>query len=873
MRRRGFIGVGFLLLLSLQLRAFAAGDAPDARDLYLERAGPSLRVHWRPPADHAPVTPTELRLQTTRDLQRWQNLGQKVRWRGGSDFTGITFEASVDADHGFFRLLVRQDAGFIGLEPAEVLGFEGTFLDELSVLQDLTPDEFRRRHTPSRPYLERISFDPTAARFWPEYTNTTFAGGWPLPPGYNLTLTDRELACFRTNGFLVSERLGAPDFGTIYHRIFVRDLPVFVTSDSILHAWHRSYDAMLADVERGFLRPALSRLLQSLAEEIPNAAKDYTSRALLPSLLDADYYLSTARSLLAGNPVASHLGQESRVQDTLEAIAAGQYQEFRLFDQTNYVDFSQFKPRGHYIRYHLENYFRAMMWCGRVDLRVAGIPAVSTRELGTAMVLRDLCQRSGQMPLWKAMDQTLEVFVGVSDSMNFEQLGELQVAAGLTNINAIGRDELTGFRARIEDGTVGIQHIQGHPLVHDYEGQAKLPYSFTTFGQRFVLDAWAMGQVLFNRIVVPGSQPPELVRRRRSYSLDVAFSVFANDGAVPDLLANMANPLGVPFRDGYFYHHNLAAVRATVDQLPATAWDTSIYFLWLSALRSLSLPTTTESYPEAMRTRAWAMKSLNTQMASWTQLRHDTILYAKQTEIGPILCEYPAGFVEPRPEFLNRMQRMADRAATLLGTLPIEAPEFTPVEPYFSAAGMRNAFVTFLSRFAATCGTLRDMAEKELHQQPFNDSENALVDNWVETLLQYSGELEFTGIYPQLFFRGTEGKLPLEAAPPTVSVIPPPHDCNQADELVADVLTAGFSDPDGDPGGVLHEGVGAVNLLIIAVDNGPDRMVYAGPVFSFYEFEKPLGVRMTDEEWKAVVNSPGRPTPPPWTAEYLMPSE
>ena len=30
-------------------------------------------------------------------------------------------------------------------------------------------------------------------------------------------------------------------------------------------------------------------------------------------------------------------------------------------------------------------------------------------------------------------------------------------------------------------------------------------------------------------------------------------------------------------------------------------------------------------YPEAMSTRAWAMKTLNTQLASWTQLRHDTI--------------------------------------------------------------------------------------------------------------------------------------------------------------------------------------------------------------------------------------------------------
>lgn len=54
---------------------------------------------------------------------------------------------------------------------------------------------------------------------------------------------------------------------------------------------------------------------------------------------------------------------------------------------------------------------------------------------------------------------------------------------------------------------------------------------------------------------------------------------------------------------------------------------------------------------------------------------------------------------------------------------------------------------------------------------------------------------------------------------------------------------------------MIHEGVGNVNLLIMAVDNGPDRMVYAGPVFSHYEFEMPLGTRLTDEEWQLLLKS------------------
>ena len=84
------------------------------------------------------------------------------------------------------------------------------------------------------------------------------------------------------------------------------------------------------------------------------------------------------------------------------------------------------------------------------------------------------------------------------------------------------------------------------------------------------------------------------------------------------------------FRDGLPYAHNLTAVAATFDRLSPAAWEDSIYTRWLAALRTLSAPTTDARFPQAMRTRAWAMRTLNTQLASYTELKHDTVLYAKQ---------------------------------------------------------------------------------------------------------------------------------------------------------------------------------------------------------------------------------------------------
>ena len=128
------------------------------------------------------------------------------------------------------------------------------------------------------------------------------------------------------------------------------------------------------------------------------------------------------------------------------------------------------------------------------------------------------------------------------------------------------------------------------------------------------------------------------VQRRVPGALDGAFSVLGNDQIVPELVAQMKGtfpdqnrPHALKFRDGLPYQHNLAAVRAVMDSQEPSAWDSNIYMNWLACLRELSAPTTDAKFPEAMRTRPWAMKTLDTQLASWTQLRHDTILYAKQS--------------------------------------------------------------------------------------------------------------------------------------------------------------------------------------------------------------------------------------------------
>ena len=96
------------------------------------------------------------------------------------------------------------------------------------------------------------------------------------------------------------------------------------------------------------------------------------------------------------------------------------------------------------------------------------------------------------------------------------------------------------------------------------------------------------------------------VPRRVPSGLDVAFSVFGNNQIVPELVAriNDQRPDRHIFRDGWFYQHNLAAVRSVIEKQLASAWGQNLYMNWLAALRELSAPVTDALYPDAVRTRA-----------------------------------------------------------------------------------------------------------------------------------------------------------------------------------------------------------------------------------------------------------------------------
>ncbi len=836
----------------------------------------------------------EYEIEYSTDLIHWTPVGGKVRGIEGLSGPRLSLSLDEQPAPSFFRVIAHPDSATtnqLGDGGAQVFGYDDQFQNELDQLGFLPLEDFATNAS-NAPYLPELSWDPTTAQFWTNFDSTTLFqlrygdSSWPTVISYNFQLSPQERAIFMTNGFVVSERLGSPTFGDAYYRIFNADLPVFITADSVLHAWHRSYQSMLSEVEELALATLLEQVLTNMSAQLPATWQQYGSGPLRESILDADFFLTVARSLWAGKQAPNALnveGEPQRVADTLAAISSLAVTDLPLFGTMRTVDCSQFKIRGHYdASPRLGRYFQTMMWCGRIDLRLATFEPNKEddiRQLGAAVVMQYLLAQSGQFTNWAMIDDITRLFVGETDSMTFAQLDDLLVSANILSPAEVpDMLTLTNLQTRLLTGELGVQNIHSSFFYSPFSpAQVKLPRSFTLTGQKFVPDSWVFSQVVFDRVLWDANDPRTIfgkVIRRKPSCLDVAFAVFDNRQAVPEIVRQINDTNGVPFRDGLPYQHNLLAARNTLQGQDPAAWTNSIYAAWLDALRSLSAPKTDPKYPEAMRTHAWAMKTLETQLASWTELRHDTLLYVKQSYTEPVLCGYPAGFVEPIPNFWLKMQQLAQVTAGALSELPLSGQVTVSNHTgfgttTFNLAGLRADEVRFLNTFASQMATLQDMAERELAQQPFTSDETQLLKDVVERSIDYVGVRTWSGWYPALYYQNALNAL--EGYGDPFGYTTQVADCDVWDALVADVHTDLPDEITGDPGAVIHDAVGNVNMMLIAVDNGADHAIYAGPVFSHYEFEVPGVNRLSDPDWKTMLQSIQKPPAPEWTHSYLVP--
>jgi len=116
-----------------------------------------------------------------------------------------------------------------------------------------------------------------------------------------LNLRPADRALLARNGFVVPARLTFGTYAWAFHEVYQSQLPLYVSADAILHAVYITHDRLVADAESQRLAPALTEALDAMHAALPAASSAYPPSAAH----DLDLYLTVARSLLRGAPVAA----------------------------------------------------------------------------------------------------------------------------------------------------------------------------------------------------------------------------------------------------------------------------------------------------------------------------------------------------------------------------------------------------------------------------------------------------------------------------------------------------------------------------------------------------------------------------------------
>jgi hypothetical protein len=343
--------------------------------------------------------------------------------------------------------------------------------------------------------------------------------------------------------------------------------------------------------------------------------------------------------------------------------------------------------------------------------------------------------------------------------------------------------------------------------------QIKPSSSFLMMGQRFTIDSYVTGNVVYDKIMHKGKK----VLRLKPSAFDVLFAL-GNDEA-GDLLK--------PELEKYPYMSNLSSLRYLVDGYENDFWESSFYNGWLNSIKQLNAPDEAErgKLPEFMKTAAWWQSRMNTQLAGWAQLRHDNLLYVKQSYTGGVGCFYPTAYLEPEPDFYREIADLAERSKDTFLDAFEKAAKIT--KRNYNSEYFRRYYETLYK----TASKLEEIAKAELAgnvtaeqveylKQAYSMANNGCVqapDGW----------------YADLF-------------------IDSPEEAQKPDYVVVDIHTTP-TDESGTPvGWVWHVGTGNVDMIIVkAVDENGNPTVFCGPTMSYHEMTSLNFKRYTDEEWKA----------------------
>ncbi len=607
------------------------------------------------------------------------------------------------------------------------------------------------------------------------------------------SLSPEQQKFLQENGFF-AQKSPHRKFSELYKYLLEQSVPVYVTTDCVLHTYHVLYDYSLRILEMNYLYDDVLSLTNSLIAETKLQMQD-ADEEMKEALLDNLTYFEVSAKLLDPDYTISDAVEE-KVSAELSLIEeASGITKSPLFGYRE--DYSQYKPRGHYTRNDiLKRYFKAVMWYGRMAyyLKPEKDPENEMGKWFTrrALLMMEAVQKHRAQ--WQRISAPIELYVGKSDDLTVEEYLELKTKHfSDKTFTEIASDDMLLGQFITQALLYRAPQIVSTVVPDTMEPQIATK-GMRFFGQKYIPDSYIFQNLVYD--VVGTQNNPRIFPR----GLDV-FAVFGSTRARQILMET--------YQESRFlnYENQLNTLTEEFSMIQEDDWFTNLYWGWLATLKSL-IPKVPGFQP------AYQDKCLQTALGSWAELRHDTILYAKQSYTMEITAVMPRpeltkGYVEPVPECYARLKRLVDMSSRELE----------------EAAFLDKLVAQKFTTFSHILSQLHNIAVKEIENKTLTSDEFVII--------QHIGKaLEGLETFPAAKYQ---------------------TETDESAALIADVHT----DPNTKMVLEVGNDVPAFLYTVVEVDGKPQ--LFVGGVYDYYEFLHPLSDRLTDEQWQKLSPKPDKP--------------
>jgi hypothetical protein len=584
----------------------------------------------------------------------------------------------------------------------------------------------------------------------------------------------------------------------VYEQNDYHQFPSFVTTDLYLQLFHLYFDATLREVEEQKLFGLTEQFCQETKKELNRIVVAGNDSLKTKEWLDT--YLTVAIALLqkqAPQGNADALREYEQVMKSENSTSAFLGYTDAMFE------YSLFRPRGHYTRTDtLQRYFRTMMW-----LQMVPFQTDRPQDMKKAALLANVIGSNALLStLYKTLTEPLDWLMGKPDDVSIMQVWKLQQTASsfedlCQKVDQAG-EKLTRLRPKFL--RTGRNKVRLMP-------------------QRYQPDAEVLQEMV------------DYDSQESKRPVPTGLDVFAAMGVsqAEQILTKELNEA----KRWNGYEANMKRMKQRMDSIN---WNDNVANVWLSALKMLN--DKVEKAPYFMQTPQWDKKELNAALASWAELKHDAILYAKQplgAECGGAGPPDPVvkGYVEPNVKFWKRAITLLESTATLLDTYGLSTERSKTIGTRIKEMG------EFLLRMSNVELAGNQPTEEEYDQLK---AIGAAFENMSIELIRNNDQM----LWEWADVQGPERNV----------------------ALIADVYTA---NADNNPKkAILYEGVGQADELYVIVEIEGYLYLMRGGVFSYRELTRPYGEqRMNDEEWQQRLEKEPRLGVPQWMEEITVPLE